>query len=412
LAPEPEVPAVEPPARAILVNLSTSGSRLGGAAVAANWHARFLAPLFPVELWRMWDQDGTEHEHPLRVRNFRSYARPRRLTRFLPRQVRGLILDSDLGATLLATRPALVHIHNPLPALAFERIVGGASRIGAKVVVSTHGFFEVMRPHGLGRSKRWVWDRWVRDPILRSLKNVDAVLAGYPEQAELLETMGIDSARMHLVPNGVDPAFASLPTAEDLARVAARFQLDDGSPVLLFFGNHTMNKGIDTILQLAARLRQPATVVIGGRLSDPAEPQRWRSKFPPAPGVRVLFTDYLSLDDQRALYHLAALLLFPSRSDTLPLTILEAMACGPPVVAFGIGGIPFQLQDGAGVVVPPGDPRAFEREVESLLADEARREALSAAAKRRQQEHFTWRRAAEQTVPVYEALLGDSSRGP
>jgi glycosyltransferase involved in cell wall biosynthesis len=257
----------------------------------------------------------------------------------------------------------------------------------------------------LNLPKRWAWKQGVTRPIIRSLQYVDAVLSGYPNEKEILLNMGVSPDRIHLVCNGINPFFSSNPSNEESEAVLKKFQIALDKPILLFLGNHTPNKGIDTVLKVASRLSRPAVVVIGGKLSDPEEPLRWRNKFPPANQVDVIFTDYLTLTEQRALYHLSTMLLFPSLADTLPLTILEAMASGLPVIAYGVGGVPFELEDGSGMVITPGDVQSFHAAVEYLLGDATARQQLATNGKVRQKQLFSWELAATRTIQIYEELL-------
>ncbi len=392
--------------KAIIINLSTSGSRLGGAAIAAEWHARFIAPKFPVELWRMWDRDQDVYLDDLKIRQYATKDKFRLLGQLLPKQARGFFLVSDILENLLNDPPALIHLQNPLPALAFERIAHQAHKAGVKVVASTHGFFEVMNSHYyLNLPKRWAWKQGVTRPIIRSLQYVDAVLSGYPNEKEILLNMGASPDKIYLVCNGINPFFSSNSSNEESETVLKKFQIALDKPILLFLGNHTPNKGIDTVLKVASRLSRPAVVVIGGKLSDPEEPLRWRNKFPPANQVDVIFTDYLTLTEQRALYHLSTMLLFPSLADTLPLTILEAMASGLPVIAYGVGGVPFELEDDSGMVITPGDVQSFHAAVEYLLGDATARQQLATNGKVRQKQLFSWELAATRTIQIYEELL-------
>ena len=392
--------------QAIIINLSTSGSRLGGAAIAAEWHSQFMASKFPLELWRMWDHDQELYLNNLKVRQYSTKTKFGLFDQLIPKQVRAFFLDSDILNQLLLNPPKIIHLQNPLPSLAFERLAYRASEAGIKVVISTHGFFEVMNPnYSLNAYKRWAWKQWIIQPMLRTTSYVNAVLSGYPGEKKMLLSMGFSEEKIHLVPNGINPFFLSHPSDEEFAAVFRKFPIPQNRPILLFIGNHTANKGLDTVLKVASRLTQPAVVVIGGRLSDPEEPLRWRNKIPPANQVDVVFTDYLTLVEQRALYHLSTLLLFPSLADTLPLTILEAMASGLPVVAYGVGGIPFQLENESGITTTPGDIQSFHTAVESLLTNENTRQKLVVNGKLRQAQLFSWELAATRTVQIYKTLL-------
>ena len=94
-----------------------------------------------------------------------------------------------------------------------------------------------------------------------------------------------------------------------------------------------------------------------------------------------------------------------SRHEGLPISLLEAMAVGRPVVATRAGGIPEVLTDGRdGLVVPSGDPMALADAVLRLLRDAALRERLGLAARRRAAD-FDIRAAVRRQEEVYEGLL-------
>ena len=101
----------------------------------------------------------------------------------------------------------------------------------------------------------------------------------------------------------------------------------------------------------------------------------------------------------------------PSRADNLPLSILEAMAAGLPVVGTRVGGIPELIVDGVtGFVVEPESPRALADALEQLAASPERRQASSAARRaERVAEHFSPEQVARRMVALYEELCASST---
>jgi glycosyltransferase involved in cell wall biosynthesis len=85
--------------------------------------------------------------------------------------------------------------------------------------------------------------------------------------------------------------------------------------------------------------------------------------------------------------------------------VLEALASGTPVVASRVGGIPEQLTEETGVLVPPGDPAALAAAVESLLADPERRRRMAAAAAAHARKCFSLERQTATYLDLYRGLL-------
>jgi glycosyltransferase involved in cell wall biosynthesis len=100
----------------------------------------------------------------------------------------------------------------------------------------------------------------------------------------------------------------------------------------------------------------------------------------------------------------AALYVHPSRADTFPSGVLEALACGTPVVASRLGGIPEQVTGETGVLVEPGNPAALATAIDELLADPARRARLGAAATADARQRFSLERQIDAYIDLYERL--------
>ncbi|HEY8487907.1 MAG TPA: glycosyltransferase, partial [Thermaerobacter sp.] len=108
----------------------------------------------------------------------------------------------------------------------------------------------------------------------------------------------------------------------------------------------------------------------------------------------------------------AAVAVLCTRREGLPLTVLEAMAAGVPVVATAVGGVPEAVRHGVtGFLVPPGDPAAVARYLATLLADPALRRRMGAAARARYEAHYTVDRMVAATLAVYRAACAGQSPG-
>ncbi|MCH7838508.1 MAG: glycosyltransferase family 4 protein, partial [Chloroflexi bacterium] len=121
---------------------------------------------------------------------------------------------------------------------------------------------------------------------------------------------------------------------------------------------------------------------------------------------RVHFTGRLSTEQLVRLYNQATLVVSPSLYEGFGLPAAEAMACETPVVATTGGAFPEVIDHGeTGWLVPPGDARALADGIRLLMEDAELRERLGRAGRQSIVKRFSWRKAAEETLAVYQELL-------
>jgi glycosyltransferase involved in cell wall biosynthesis len=100
----------------------------------------------------------------------------------------------------------------------------------------------------------------------------------------------------------------------------------------------------------------------------------------------------------------ADLFVLATRADNHPLTVLEALGCGVPVIASRVGGIPEQLTEETGVLVEPGDPDALAGAIDALLGDPERRARMGEAAAADARARFSLERQVDAYLDLYEEL--------
>jgi glycosyltransferase involved in cell wall biosynthesis len=187
---------------------------------------------------------------------------------------------------------------------------------------------------------------------------------------------------------------------------------DDSNNRLLFIGSLHSYKGIDAFLKSLKHIAEPVTAVIGGKLKSKKQMNDLLPDITAArsAGHRIIFTGWLSDQEVRDLYRLGDVFVYPTRADTLPLCILEAMASGLPIVSTNVGGIPFQLAEGAGFVAPSGRPDEIAEYVNILLENKDLRANMSAAAKNRARKVFNWNSSAMLAIDGYNSILQNNER--
>ena len=217
------------------------------------------------------------------------------------------------------------------------------------------------------------------------------------------------------VPNGVDADHFSPgePVAEHLGNFAGLPR-----PWLAFSGELRFKKGMPIMLELAADLARRGNgtlFTIGGIRTEERESlERWRKREPEA-AARLVEVPYIQQEAVLlSFYRAMDLFVFPSLWDGLPNALLEAMACGKPVVAARAGGIPEVVEDGrSGVLVAQDELDRFPEAVANALAlPKARFKALGRGARERVLARFTPRKERNAVLRVYRQALGLAASGP
>ena len=206
------------------------------------------------------------------------------------------------------------------------------------------------------------------------------------------------ASRIRCVHNGVTPHFFG-PVPETGTEFLRQVGLA-GRPYLLIPGGLHFRKNAELILAVLPALikRFPDLLVVGVNHNDPVYLERAAAL---APNFRLL--GFVSDDALHALYATATIVWYPSRYEGFGLPVVEAMACGAPVVASNGSSIP-EIAGEAALLADPASPDAHLAALSSLLTDERAREQLSAAG-RVQAGRFTWERSAAKLKQEFDKLL-------
>ena len=382
----------------------------GGVSAAIQLTQR-IAKLLDGTLFLMAENDGETIEDDLRIVRQKARNPLLPLQNFLPRQAVTLAWRPDIKTWLREGRFDIVHFHNPHPPGALKAAAQACLELEIPYVISTHGFVEFNEfSQGFGAPawQRPLLEMLVRRPVVRVAQNAARVLMLSPQEEPILIGMGVDPRNLRVVSNGVDPYFATAIPEAERQRLTARFALPAGSPLMLYVGNHTANKGLDVLLRAIPLMRKKAVAVIAGAIRSQEEHARLLAdNGMSAADERLLFTDFITREELRALYQSVDVFVFPSRADTLPLVVLEAMTSGLPVVSTLIGGIPYEVSGDTGILMKPGDPVLLAAALDRLCADETMRKAMGNAGRARVTELFNWERSAERAVAIYEEILAE-----
>lgn len=210
------------------------------------------------------------------------------------------------------------------------------------------------------------------------------------------------------IPNGIDTDIF-----RPSSKVAARAQL--GLPqeqrliLILASWLSVPWKGVPGLLSALQETtwEAPVTLLIVGHGSEQlAAAHHFR--------MPVIARGYVEETHELIRYYAAAdVFLHPSRADNLPYTVLEAMACGTPVIASQVGGIPEEIDDGhTGLITPADDHVAMIRAAKRLLSDATLCQALSQAGREKVLREFAFPLFIERHIDLYKAVLSGPARRP
>lgn len=245
---------------------------------------------------------------------------------------------------------------------------------------------------------------YLEGAVTRAVRRASHILADSEStRRDLGELLAVPPDKVSVLYPGVEERFRAVEDGEILAQVRARYGLPER--FVLGVGTLQPRKNFQGLVEGFGRL-----VAAGHDLPDGlglviAGGKGWLEEdllaVAASHGVRerVVLTGFVDDRDLPALYTLASVLAFPSWYEGFGLPILEAMACGTPVVSADNSSLPEAVGD-AGLLVDAGRPDELARALASLLLDEGLRARLVEAG-RRQASRFTWEQAALQLLAVY-----------
>jgi glycosyltransferase involved in cell wall biosynthesis len=331
------------------------------AAVVDAYRAHGLFQRWPIEYLAIHGEGSFAAEARLALRALRRLAEAlvldRRVAVHLHVQAgRGFWRDAHFAAAALAARaPLILQLHGA----GFESFYDRASSTGQATVrfLLEHAAFVLVPAESLRG--------WLR---------------------------GVTRARARAVclPN---------PVACDVAAQPGRADL------VLFLGRMEPAKGIYDLLDALAAIRPlvPEVRLVCAGDGDRVAVARYAERLGIADAVK--FTGWVGPSGKRALLESAAVFAAPSYHASLPISLLEAMAAGVPVVAAAVGGIPEVVVDGvSGFLVAPGDRATLARLLRELLLDRAAASRIGAAARESVRLRFAPERALPKLEEIYAAV--------
>lgn len=293
------------------------------------------------------------------------------------RRLRDLVASVTRLRRSALRRADLVHAHNAKAALV-ARLALGRRGSGPPLLVTAHGFLAA--------------DRDLATRLLA--RTADHVVAVSDETADRLRDHGLPADRVSVIENSLEP-----PPGRDRPEARSRLGLHPDAPVVLCLARMTVQKRHDLLLEAWRDWPDPPTLLVAG--DGPTRPEVARLVTAYGLEGRV----HLLGDRQDADWLLAAcdVMVLPSDMEGLPVSVLEAMALGVPVVSSAVGGVA-ALGDDAVQLAAPGESRGLRDGVRRVLTEPDRRRQLVATGRTLVAERFAIGRMTEEYDMVLDRL--------
>ncbi len=297
-----------------------------------------------------------------------------------------------VGRVLRSFKPDLIHVVNPA-----VLGLGGiyySDAMNLPLVASYHTHLpKYLQHYGLGFLEGTLWS------LLKMGHNRAAInLCTSTAMQEELSSHGIE--RVHVWQRGVDTQLFHPSTASD----EMRFRLSDGQPdrpLLLYVGRLSAEKEVTRIRTILEQIPETRLAVVGDGPNRDSIEQHFE-------GHDVVFTGYLKGHELSSAFASADLFVFPSRTETLGLVLLEAMAAGCPAMAARSGGITDIIDEGInGYLFAPNSDDEFVAVARQMLNARDRMAEIRTNA-RHEAERWGWEAATSQLESFYQSVQAEA----
>jgi alpha-maltose-1-phosphate synthase len=365
----------------------------GGAGVHVEFLARELRRLVDLDVhcWGEGRTDGVLRHRPWSALDGANDA------------LRTFSVDLAMAAALEGRE--LVHSHT------------WYANLGGHLAKQLYGVPHVVTAHSLEPLRPWKAEQlgggyalssWAERSAVEAADAVIAVSSAMREDIlACYPTLAPD--RVHVVHNGIDTGLYRPDHGTD---ALTRIGLDPDRPYVLFVGRITRQKGVPHLLRAVRDIDPAAQVVLcAGAPDTPEIDQEFRDLFAElsrARGGVHWIPKMLPRPEVIQLLTHAAVFVCPSVYEPLGIVNLEAMACGTPVVASRVGGIPEVVEDGVTgtlVTVDEGFETGLARALDAILGDPAAGRRMGEAGRARAVGEFGWDSVARRTVRLYEEIV-------
>jgi glycosyltransferase involved in cell wall biosynthesis len=270
-----------------------------------------------------------------------------------------------------------------------------------RTVVTIHDIIYRLHPHWFSPRRRLYYSRLVGASAHRADR---IITVSHTSKQDIVRGYHIPPENIGVTYLAADPNYRPEEDPKVLGRIRDRFT--GGTEFILHVGALQRRRNIDMLLDVLAELKREgglsfSLLLVGKNLWPRSSPRAAAAKL--GIGDSVIYRPFVPEEDMAALYSAARFLVYPSNYEGFGLPVIEAMACGTPVIASNVSAIP-EVTGDAAILLDPTDPEPWKRAIRELNEDADLRTKLSAAGLERSR-LFSWERTARDTLAIYRETL-------
>lgn len=274
-----------------------------------------------------------------------------------------------------------------------------------KTVVTVHDLTPIVFPNafprGLKGDLKWQMQRY-------ALKRADAIITdSESSKKDVVKYVGVRESKVYVVYLAAGEKFRH--QASDIGRQILRTKYNLPEKFLLYVGDVTWNKNLPRLIDAIKKLKLPLVMVGKSLVSEDYDQNNpWNADLNRVNDLvrgdkNITRLGFVPDEDLVVLYNLATAVAMPSLYEGFGLPVLEAMACGCPVITSKEGSLP-EVAGNAAYYVDAYDVKSISEGIKKVFEDEGLGKELSEKGLK-QVEKFSWKITASQTLQVYEKVL-------
>ena len=283
----------------------------------------------------------------------------------------------------------IIHAHSHL---FFSTNICALARLfhSAPLIITNHGLISASAPAWLNTLYKHTFSRM-------TFHISDHIICYTAIEKENIKKLGIDPKKISVIHNGVDTALFAPKTS---LKTADKKQI-------LWVGRFVTGKGVEYLIEAFSRVLKkiPGShlVLVGGGPEKSAIEERITKLHLQS---SVTFIDYLDNEKLPEIYKNSDVFVLPSLMEGVPRTILEAMACGVPVVTTNLPHL-VGIIEGAGLVVPAKEPTLLSDVIFTILEDTSLAEKMGQRGRKRIVQEYSWEDTVGKVLALYESVIAD-----